>query len=415
VSVVTGGLLLPTADGRLVHWIPSGRTPAPSSPPSSVLGTGSRALEGDPVPRTQGGMPRTKARTAYAAVHVVADPLAAADPGQGAALDWEATLRFRHHVWASGLGVAEAMDTAQRGMGLDWPTARQLIARTGAEAAAVGGAWCAGVGTDHLAEGPAASVDDVVGAWRDQLAVVAEAGGVPVIMASRALAAVAREPDDYHRAYGALLAEAPGPVLLHWLGEPFDAALAGYWGHRDVRAAGRELAELCRAHRPVVAGVKVSVLDAAAEVELRRSLPAGVACLTGDDLDFPELIAGDAEGHSDALLGIFDPLAPVAGAALRRLDDGDVAGFRALLDPTLPLARHVFGPPTRHYKVGVVLLAYLAGHQDHFRMVGGLEAQRSIVHLAEVLRLADAAGVLPDPDRAVARMRPLLQLAGVDA
>jgi Protein of unknown function (DUF993) len=386
-------LPLPTRDGTLVDWTPSGRPPvAPAATP-----------------------PRS--RTAYAAVHVVADPRAPTDPGApgvAAAVDWDATLAFRHHVWACGLGVAEAMDTAQRGMGLDWATARDLIARTGAEAAAVGGGWCAGVGTDQLPAGPA-SVDDVVAAWREQLDVVASAGGTPVVMASRALAAAARGPDDYHRAYGKLLSEADGPVLLHWLGEPFDPALAGYWGHRDVRAAGRELAALCHEHRRVVAGVKVSVLDAAVEVGFRRALSEGVACLTGDDFGFPELIEGDERGHSDALLGIFDPIAAVASAALARLDAGDTAGFRTLLDPTVPVAREIFRAPTPNYKVGIVFLAYLAGHQPHFRMVGGLESARSIVHLADVLRLADAAGVLPDPERAVHRMRPLLRLAGIDA
>jgi len=386
---MTTRLLLPRPDGTLRAWAPSGReavAPARTSPQS---------------------------RTAYAAVHVVADPLAPGDPSERAVLDWETTLAFRHHVWSCGLGVAEAMDTAQRGGGLDWATARELIARTGAEAAAVGGAWCAGVGTDQLAPGPA-SVDDVAAAWSEQLEVVAAAGGVPVVMASRALAAAARGPDDYHRAYGKLLAEAPGPVLLHWLGEPFDPALAGYWGHADVRAAGRELVALCHDHRATVAGVKVSVLDAGVEVELRRALPPGVACLTGDDFAYPELIAGDDQGHSDALLGIFDPIAAVASAALARLDAGDAAGYHDLLDPTVPLAREVFRAPTRHYKVGVVLLAYLAGHQRHFRMVGGLESVRPIVHLAEVLRLADAAGVLPDPELAAARLRPLLRLAGID-
>jgi hypothetical protein len=396
---VTAGLALPTRDGALLPWRPSGRPPvAPAGIP-----------------------PRS--RTAYAAVHVVADPLSPRDPGDPsgrAALDWDATLSFRHHVWSCGLGVAEAMDTAQRGMGLDWATARELIERTGVEATAVGGDWCAGVGTDQLTGEPGrpagapATVDDVVAAWREQLDVVAAAGGVPVVMASRELAAAARGPDDYHRAYGKLLADAPGGVLLHWLGEPFDPALAGYWGHADVRAAGRELAALCRDHARAVAGVKVSVLDAAAEVAFRRELPAGVACLTGDDFSFPSLIAGDGHGHSDALLGIFDPIAAVASAALARLDDGDADGFRALLDATVPLAREVFRAPTRLYKVGIVFLAYLAGHQRHVRMVGGLESARSLVHLAEVLRLADAAGVLPDPDLAVARMRPVLAAAGVE-
>lgn len=382
-------LHLPTYRGTVEPWRPSGRQPVVPS---------RRAPAG---------------RTAYAAVHVVADPLSPADPADQVALDWDATMAFRRHIWSCGLGVAEAMDTAQRGMGLDWPTTRQLIERTAAEARTVGGRWCAGVGTDQLPAGPA-SVEKVVEAWREQLAVVTDAGAVPVVMASRALAAAANGPDDYHRAYGALLADAEGPVLLHWLGEPFDPALSGYWGRSEAHAAARELAALCRDNSDVIAGVKVSVLDADVEVAFRRSLPAGVACYTGDDFSFPELIAGDEHGHSEALLGIFDPVAAAASAALARLDEGDAAGFHQVLEPTVPLSREIFRAPTRHYKVGVVLLAYLAGHQGHFRMVGGLESARSVVHLAEVLRLADAAGVLPDPELAAARMRPLLMAAGVD-
>jgi hypothetical protein len=236
---------------------------------------------------------------------------------------------------------------------------------------------------------------------------------VPVIMASRALASAAASPDDYHRAYAKLLADADRPVLLHWLGEQFDPALAAYWGHRDVRAAAGELAALCRDHQRAIAGVKVSVLDAAVETEFRRALPTGVACYTGDDFNYPELIAGDEHGHSEALLGIFDPIAPVASAALARLDAGDRAGFRSVLDPTVALSREIFRAPTQHYKVGVVFLAYLAGHQDHFRMVAGLESARSVVHLADLLRLGDTAGVLPDPERAAARMRPVLAAAGI--
>jgi hypothetical protein len=387
--VNVAGLPLPTRDGALEMWHPTGRTP---------IAPAGRA----PI-----------SRTAYAAVHVVADPLSPVDPVVRTVLDWDATMTFRRHVWSCGLGVAEAMDTAQRGMGLDWPSTRDLIARTGAEARAVGGTWCAGVGTDQLPPGPA-TIDEIVHAWRDQLEVVAVAGAVPVVMASRALAAVARGAEDYHRAYGKLLADADGPVLLHWLGEAFDPALAGYWGRTDVRDAATELVTLCREHERVVSGVKVSVLDAEVEIELRRALPSSVSCYTGDDFSFPRLIAGDAEGHSEALLGIFDPIATVASAALSRLDHGDFEGFHGLLDPTVPLAREIFRAPTPHYKVGVVFLAYLAGHQRHLRMVAGLESARSVVHLADVLRLAEAAGALPDPDLAVARMRPLLAMAGID-
>ncbi|TLW91039.1 dihydrodipicolinate synthase family protein [Saccharomonospora piscinae] len=381
-------LPLPTAEGGIAPWSPSGRgTPGtPASPPAS--------------------------RVAYAAAHVVADPFAGHDPTDTVALDWDTTLAFRRHLWSCGLGVAEAMDTAQRGMGLDWATTRELVRRTGAEARACGGRWVAGVGTDQLPAGPS-TVDQIVTAWGEQLALVSGEGAVPVVMASRALAATASGPDDYHRAYGALLSQADGPVLLHWLGEQFDPALRGYWGHTDVDAAAAELAALCAEHESVVAGVKVSVLDADVERRFRDALPGGVACYTGDDFHYPELIAGDDSGHSEALLGIFDPIAPVAGAALARLDAGDADGFRALLDPTVALSREIFRSPTPHYKVGVVFLAYLAGHQPHFRMVGGLESARTITHLSDLLRLADVAGVLPDPDLAVTRMRPLLAAAGV--
>ncbi len=375
-------LLLPVPGGGLVQWSPSG----------------------PPLPGPPGEPP--SARIAYAAVHVVADALAD-EPG---AVDWDTTLAFREHLWAHGLGVAEAMDTAQRGMGLDWATTKTLVTRTGALAA--GRRWCAGVGTDQLPAGPATQ-SSIVDAWREQLDLVGGAGAVPVVMASRALAAAADGPGDYRAAYGKLLSGAGGPVLLHWLGEQFDPALAGYWGHHDVRAAARELAALCAEHAGTIAGVKVSVLDAEVETEFRRALPDGVACYTGDDFHYPELIAGDEQGHSDALLGIFDPIAPVAAAALTRLDDGDRAGFHALLDPTVPLAREIFRAPTRHYKTGVVFLAYLNGHQAHFRMLAGSESARTITHLATLLRLADAAGVLADPDLALARMRPLLRVAGV--
>ncbi|HEY3479039.1 MAG TPA: DUF993 family protein [Streptomyces sp.] len=374
-------LVLPVPGGELLNWAPSG-PPRPDPPKTAPT-----------------------SRIAYAAAHVVADPLAD-EPDE---VDWDTTLAFREHLWSCGLGVAEAMDTAQRGMGLDWPTTKELVTRTGAIAA--GRRWCAGVGTDQLPAGPATPAS-IVDAWREQLDLVGGAGAIPVVMASRALAAAATSPDDYHAAYGKLLSEASGPVLLHWLGEQFDPALTGYWGHDDVRAAARELANLCTEHAGTITGVKVSVLDAEVETEFRRALPANVACYTGDDFHYPELIAGDDHGHSEALLGIFDPIAPVAAAALARLDH-DRTGFHALLDPTVPLAREIFRAPTRHYKTGVVFLAYLNGHQAHFRMIAGSESARTITHLATLLRLADEAGVLADADLAVARMRPLLQAAGV--
>jgi hypothetical protein len=378
-------LFLPGPGGGLTSWTPTGRR----APVPDAHQAGSRAV--------------------FAAAHVVADPLS---PGDSAGVDWETTLAFRHHLWSCGLGVADAMDTAQRGMGLDWPSTQELIRRTGAEARSVGGSWVAGVGTDQLPPGPA-SVESVVDAWHEQLDLVLEAGATPVVMASRALAAAADGPDDYLTAYGKLLSLTDGPVLLHWLGEQFDPALAGYWGHQDVRDAAAALAGLCAEHASVLAGVKVSVLDAEVEIAFRRALPEGVACYTGDDFNYPALIAGDEHGHSEALLGIFDPIAPVAGAALAKLDAGDTAGFHALLDPTVELSREIFRAPTPFYKVGVVFLAYLNGHQEHFRMLGGLESARSITHLATVLRLADAAGALTDPELAVARVRPLLAAAGI--
>ena len=374
-------LVLPVPGGTLTTWSPSGRRPPnpPAEPPSS--------------------------RIAYAAAHVVADPLNDLD-----GIDWDATAAFREHLWSCGLGVAEAMDTAQRGMGLNWPATRELVRRTGALAG--GRAWVAGVGTDQLPPGTA-GISSIVDAWREQLDLIGEAGAIPVVMASRALAAAAGGPDDYHAAYGKLLGASDRPVLLHWLGEQFDPALAGYWGHDDIRVAAHELVTLCAEHAGVVAGVKVSVLDAEIETEFRNALPEGVACFTGDDFHYPELIAGDQDGHSEALLGIFDPIAPVAGAALAKLDEDDTAGFRALLDPTVPLAREIFRAPTRFYKTGVVFLAYLNGHQNHFRMVAGQESARSITHLSTLLRLADEAGVLADPDLAASRMRPLLMTAGL--
>ena len=348
-------------------------------------------------------------RQALAAVHVVVDPLA--DPPR---IDWEATLAFRRHVWSWGLGVAEAMDTAQRGMGLGWPEARELIERSVREARAAGGRVASGVGTDHLAPGAARGLDDVVAAYELQCEAVEAAGGDVVLMASRELARIAAGPDDYARVYGRVLSGLRRPALIHWLGPMFDPALAGYWGHDDPRAAMEVCLAVMAEHADRVVGVKVSMLDAVLEVEMRRRLPAGVRMYTGDDFNFAELMAGDDRGRSDALLGIFDGIAPAASAALQALDAGDRARFAALLAPTVPLSRHVFRAPTYHYKAGLVFLAYLNGHQRHFHLLGGLESARSVLHLAELLRLADRAGLLADPELAVARVRPVLALAGVD-
>ncbi|MER5222378.1 dihydrodipicolinate synthase family protein [Streptomyces flaveus] len=350
-------------------------------------------------------------RTVFSAAHVVADPYADVSPDSPAAVDWDATLAFRRHLWSHGLGVAEAMDTAQRGMGLDWAGAAELIRRSAAEAKAVGGLIACGVGTDQLASG---SLAEVQAAYEEQLALVEGTGAQAILMASRALAAVASGPEDYLDVYGHLLRQASEPVILHWLGPMFDPALEGYWGSSDLDAATDTFLEVIAAHPDKVDGIKVSLLDAQREIDLRRRLPKGVRCYTGDDFNYPELIAGDDHGFSHALLGIFDPLGPLAAEAVRVLDTGDVKGFRELLDPTVELSRHLFQTPTRFYKTGVVFLAWLAGHQSHFTMVGGLQSARSLPHFARAYELADGLGLFPDPALAAARMKNLLSLYGVE-
>jgi hypothetical protein len=382
---------LPSADGTLRTYEPRPDPPAVSP-----------------------GAPFTS-RTVFSAAHVVADPYADVSPadvspGAPAAVDWDATLTFRRHLWSHGLGVAEAMDTAQRGMGLDWAVAAELIRRSAAEARAVGGRIACGVGTDQLTGGTLAGIR---AAYEEQLTVVEEAGAQPILMASRALAAAAHGPEDYLELYGHLLRQSAEPVILHWLGPMFDPALVGYWGSPDLDAATETFLQVVAAHPDKVDGVKISLLDARREIDLRRRLPRGVRCYTGDDFHYPELIAGDEQGFSHALLGIFDPLGPLAAEAVRVLDTGDTAGFRSLLDPTVELSRHLFQAPTRFYKTGVVLLAWLAGHQSHFTMVGGLQSARSLPHLARAYELADALGLFPDPKLAEERMKNLLSLYGV--
>ncbi|MHB9861586.1 dihydrodipicolinate synthase family protein [Streptomyces sp. YIM S03343] len=365
-------------------------------------------------------------RTVLSAAHVVADPFADGSPDSPAAVDWDATLAFRRHLWSHGLGVAEAMDTAQRGMGLDWAGAAELIRRSAAEARAVGGRIACGVGTDQLTGGTVTqttggtttqltggTVTQVRAAYEEQLALVEESGAQAVLMASRALAAAARGADDYLEIYGHLLRQAAEPVILHWLGPMFDPALTGYWGSADLDTATETFLEIIAAHPDKVDGVKISLLDAGREIALRRRLPRGVRCYTGDDFHYPELIAGDERGFSHALLGIFDPLGPLAAEAVRVLDTGDVQGFRQLLDPTVELSRHLFQTPTRFYKTGVVFLAWLAGHQSHFTMVGGLQSARSLPHLARAYELADRLGLFPDPKLAEDRMKTFLALHGV--
>jgi hypothetical protein len=380
---------LPTPDGRL--------TPFSTSPPREF------PLMTPPFPRV-----------ALAAAHVVADPRAEQDPWLDAVVDWDRTIAFRRHLWSLGLGVAEAMDTAQRGMGLDWVAAQQLI-RLSLDAAKdmPGAVIASGAGTDHLAPGPDVTVDDVIRAYEEQCAAVEAMGGRIILMASRALAKAARGPADYERVYARVLSQVRQPVIIHWLGEMFDPALEGYWGDADHMKAMEVALDVIHAHADKVDGVKISLLDDRKEIAMRRRLPAGVRMYTGDDFNYAELIAGDDHGYSDALLGIFDPIAPAVGGALASLSRNDLSSFHEILAPTVPLSRHIFRAPTRFYKTGVVFMAWLNGHQDHFVMVGGQQSARSLQHFSELFRLADAAGLLGDPDRAVARMRQLLAVHGV--
>ena len=353
-------------------------------------------------------------RIAYGAAHVVADPLADNDPWLAPAIDWDRTMAFRHRLWDLGLGVAEAMDTAQRGMGLGWDDAQELIRRALAEARGRDDALIAcGAGTDHLAPSPDVTIDDVLRAYEAQVEMVEAAGGRIILMASRALAAAAKSPDDYLRVYDRILSQVQEPVIIHWLGEMFDPALAGYWGDADHLKAMDTCLAAIEANATKVDGIKVSLLSKEKEIAMRRRLPAGVRMYTGDDFNYAELIAGDEQGHSDALLGIFDAIAPVASAALDALGRGSDNEFFDLLEPTVPLSRHIFRAPTRFYKTGVVFLAYLNGLQNHFVMIGGQQSARSIVHLAELFRLADRAGLLRDPDMARRRMVRVLAVHGI--
>lgn len=352
-----------------------------------------------------------ESRIAFGAAHVVADPLGDNVPGAPAQVDWDSTLAFRRHLFAHGLGVAEAMDTAQRGMGLDWSTTQELIKRSAAQAKEFGARIASGAGTDHLAAD--VTLDEVTGGYLEQLEVVEGAGSQAIVMASRQLARVATGPQDYRTVYDTILRQVDQPVILHWLGTAFDPALEGYWGSADVDVATQHFLDLVRDHADRVDGVKVSLLDADHEKSLRAALPVSVRLYTGDDFNYPELIKGDGGHHSDALLGIFAAIAPAAGAALRALDAGDDAAYDAAFEPTLPLARHVFKAPTFYYKTGIAFLSWLCGHQPGFTMVGGLQGARSIVDLSHTLRLADQAGLIPDPELAVRRMQALLTTAGV--
>jgi hypothetical protein len=352
-------------------------------------------------------------RVAFAAAHVVADPLAESDPWLDTKVDWDKTIAFREHLWDLGFGVAEAMDTAQRGMGMGWPDSLELIRRSVAAAKARNALVFSGAGTDHLAPEAAKSIDDVIGAYEEQISAIEAFGGRIILMASRALARVAKTPDDYAKVYGRILSQVREPVIIHWLGDMFDPALAGYWGTKDLDAAMETATAIINQNDSKVDGVKVSLLDKDKEIAMRRKLNQGVRMYTGDDFNYAELIAGDEQGYSDALLGIFDAIAPAAAAALVAFAKNDRKTFDDILAPTVPLSRHIFRAPTRFYKTGVVFMAYLNGHQDHFTMVGGQESARSTLHLSDIFRLADAAGLLRDPSLAVHRMQTVLATRGV--
>lgn len=380
-------IALPDPNGRLTDYTLTG-TPIEAVP-----------LEADP------------ARVVFSAAHVVADPFADADPCGPAVVDWQATMAFRRYLADLGLGIAEAMDTAQRGMGLDWPGALELIRRTREELP--GALVFNGCGTDQLALSEARTLEDVRAAYLEQVEAIQRLGGRLIVMASRALAKVARSPDDYVRLYSDVLSTCDEPVILHWLGEMFDPELAGYWGGDDFETAMATALDVIGANAAKVDGIKISLLDKDKEILMRRQLPAGVKMYTGDDFNYPELIAGDEDGFSHALLGIFDPLAVAVGKAVGQLGAGDVTGFRATLDPTVPLARLIFRSPTQYYKTGVVFLAWLNGFQEHFVMLGGAQSMRPLPYFVDCFKLAEQNGLLRDPDLAVKRMRALLAPYGV--
>ncbi len=353
-------------------------------------------------------------RIAFAAPHMVSDPFAADNPWENPAIAWDDTLAYRRYIWNLGLGVAEAMDTSHRGAGLDWPTALKLIRRSiDASQDYENALIFAGAGTDHLAPGSSTTLDDVIAGYEYQCGEIEKLGGRIVLMASRGLARVARGPDDYHKVYARVLSQLKEPVILHWLGDMFDPLLKGYWGHQNLDQAMEVCLAVMAENRPKVVGIKLSLLDKEREEQMRRRLPSGVAMYTGDDFNYPDLIEGDEEGFSHALLGIFDPIAPAAAAALAALAEGDRRAFHDILDPTVPLARHMFRAPTRFFKTGVVFMAYLNGHQDHFVMLGGQQSARSLPHLALLFRLADQAGLLIDPEQAADRMKKVMAVYGV--
>jgi hypothetical protein len=385
-------IALPTADGRIDEYRLTGTPLTPRAPT------------------------RPLTRTAFAAAHVVSDPLRERNPWDTRpAVDWEGTLAFRSSLWDQGLGLAEAMDTAQRGMGVDWPTALELIQRTmvAAKAHPMKPRVACGAGTDHLALADLNTADKIAAAYQTQAEAIESAGGQLILMASRAFPAMGAGPDVYRSVYRRLIDGAREPVILHWLGDMFDPALKGYWGSEDVAVASDFVLDLIGENPGKVDGIKISLLDQAHEEAFRARLPEGVRLYTGDDFNYADLIAGDGQHYSHALLGIFAAIAPAASQALDALAAGDLETYHRLLKPTVPLSREIFRAPTRFYKAGIAFLAWLNGHQRHFIMPAGFQSSRDIVHYAEVFRLADQANLLADPELAVRRMRVLAELNGV--
>ena len=368
-------------------------------------------LAGKPLPRVRPAAPFN--RIVLSAAHVVADPYADANPSDGGRIDWDKTLEYRRYLADLGLGIAEAMDTAQRGMGLGWEESLQLIRRTRAELSDSRVPLFNGCGTDHLDPASVKSLDAVVDAYLEQVDAIQAAGGRLILMASRALARVARSPEDYVSVYRRVLAQVDQPVILHWLGDMFDPALAGYWGTSDLTAARDVALQVIAESAAKVDGIKISLLDKQREIDMRRLMPAGVKMYTGDDFNYPELIAGDEQGYSHALLGIFDAIAPAASLAMSELAAGNRDRFLEILAPTVPLSRHIFRAPTQYYKTGVVFLAFLNGHQSHMAMLAGHQAMRSLPYFVDLFKLADAAGLLSQPELAVARMKTFLAYYGV--
>jgi hypothetical protein len=371
---------------------------------------GSYTLSGTPILPTP--VTRPFNRVVFAAAHVVADPLSSSDPTSRPAIDWPTTLKFRTHLLDLGFGIAEAMDTSQRGMGLDWPTALELIRQSLAHAGSRKHFIASGCGTDHLSPQSARNLDDVVRAYLEQLHAIQKLGGRIILMASRALVQVAKSPDDYVKVYSRVLAEADQPVILHWLGEMFDPALKGYWGNSEFSLTQETALAVISENVSKVDGIKISLLDDTKEVAMRWRLPSSVKMYTGDDFNYPQLIEGDEQGYSHALLGIFDAIAPVASNALQALASGDARTYNSLMSPTVPLSRLIFRAPTQFYKTGIVFLAWLNGHQDHFIMVNGAQSTRPLPYFVECFKLADQAGLLRDPDLATSRMKKLLAVYG---